>query len=42
MRNPQGMTLSPFDNKIYMTNHGAREEIGLEKLKKVKIMAGKF
>ncbi len=24
VRNPQGMTLSPFDNKIYMTNHGAR------------------
>ena len=24
VRNPQGMALSPFDNKIYMTNHGAR------------------
>ena len=24
VRNPQGMSLSPFDNKIYMTNHGAR------------------
>ena len=22
--NPQGMALSPFDNKIYLTNHGAR------------------
>ena len=24
VRNPQGLTLSPFDNKIYMTNHGAK------------------
>jgi quinoprotein glucose dehydrogenase len=24
LRNPQGMSLSPFDNKIYLTNHGAR------------------
>tara|TARA_Y100001970_G_scaffold289143_1_gene418554 strand:+ start:1894 stop:2955 length:1062 start_codon:yes stop_codon:yes gene_type:complete len=24
VRNPQGMSLSPFDKKIYMTNHGAR------------------
>jgi len=24
VRNPQGMDLSPFDNKIYITNHGAR------------------
>jgi len=24
VRNPQGMALSPFDKKIYMTNHGAR------------------
>ena len=24
VRNPQGMFLSPFDNKIYLTNHGAR------------------
>ena len=24
LRNPQGMYLSPFDNKIYLTNHGAR------------------
>ncbi len=24
VRNPQGMTLSPFDKKIYLTNHGAR------------------
>ena len=24
IRNPQGMTLSPFDNKVYISNHGAR------------------
>ena len=24
VRNPQGMALSPFDNKIYVTNHGAK------------------
>ena len=24
MLNPQGMSLSPFDNEIYLTNHGAR------------------
>ncbi len=24
VRNPQGISLSPFDNKIYLTNHGAR------------------
>ncbi len=24
VRNPQGMSHSPFDNKIYLTNHGAR------------------
>ena len=24
LRNPQGMHLSPFDNKIYLTNHGAK------------------
>ena len=24
VRSPQGMSLSPFDNKIYLTNHGAR------------------
>ena len=24
IRNPQGMTLSPFDNKIYISNHGPR------------------
>ena len=24
VRNPQGLTLSPFDGKIYISNHGAR------------------
>ena len=24
IRNPQGLTLSPFDKKIYMSNHGAK------------------
>ena len=24
LRNPQGMAFSPFDNKIYLTNHGAK------------------
>ena len=24
VRNPQGMDLSPFDNKVYLTNHGAK------------------
>ena len=24
VRNPQGMALSPFDGKIYLTNHGAK------------------
>ena len=24
VRNPQGLALSPFDDKIYMTNHGAK------------------
>jgi quinoprotein glucose dehydrogenase len=24
IRNPQGLTLSPFDNKIYLSNHGAK------------------
>ena len=24
VRNPQGLTLSPFDNRVYMSNHGAK------------------
>ena len=42
IRNPQGLTLSPFDKKIYISNHGAKGEIGLVKQKKVKTMGGKF
>ena len=42
VRNPQGMSLSPFDDKIYLTNHGARGVIGLEQQILVKIMAGRF
>ena len=42
IRNPQGLTLSPFDKKIYMSNHGAEVVIGLVKQKKVKTMDGKF
>ena len=37
-----GMSLSPFDNKIYLTNHGAREVIGLGQQILEKIMVGKF
>ena len=42
IRNPQGLTLSPFDGKIYMSNHGAMVVTGLVKQRKVKIMDGKF
>ena len=42
VRNPQGMSLSPFDNNIYLTNHGAREVTGLDQLILVRIMVGKF
>ena len=33
LRNPQGMTLSPFNNKIYFSNHGPRggDSIGMVK-----------
>ena len=36
------MSLSPFDDKIYMTNHGAREAIGLGQQILEKTMVGKF
>ena len=42
IRNPQGLTLSPFDGKIYMSNHGARGGDWFGEAKKVKIMVGKF
>ena len=42
VRNPQGMALSPFDDKIYLSNHGAKEVIGLVQQTMVKIMDGKY
>ena len=42
VRNPQGMDLSSFNNKIYISNHGARGGDFLEKYDSVKIMAGKL
>ena len=42
VRNPQGMALSPFDNKIYLTITVLKVETGLEKQNMVKIMDGKF
>ena len=42
VRNPQGMDLSSFNNKIYISNHGARGGDFLEKSDSVKIMAGKL
>ena len=34
VRNPQGMTLSSFDNEIYITNHGAKGGDWFGKVKK--------
>ena len=34
VRNPQGMTLSQFDNEIYITNHGAKGGDWFGKIKK--------
>ena len=31
VRNPQGLTLSPYDGKIYASNHGLKVVIGLVK-----------
>ena len=42
VRNPQGMALSPFDNKIYMTNHGAKGGDWFVQLIMEKIMVGKY
>ena len=42
IRNPQGLTLSPFDEKIYLSNHGARGGDWFGEAKRVKIMGGKF
>ena len=42
VRNPQGMDVSPFDNKIYLTNHGARGGDWFGTAKYEKTMVGKF
>ena len=42
VRNPQGLTLSSFDGKIYASNHGARGGDWFGEVKGEKIMAGKF
>ena len=42
VRNPQGLTLSPYDKKIYLSNHGAKGGDWFGEAKKVKIMDGKF
>ena len=42
VRNPQGMDVSPYDNKIYLTNHGARGGDWFGEASTVKTMAGKF
>ena len=42
VRNPQGLALSPFDKKVYMSNHGAKGGDWFGEAKKVKIMVGKF
>ena len=31
IRNPQGLVVSPFDNKVYISNHGKKVVIGLER-----------
>ena len=36
------MALSPFDDKIYLTNHGAKGGDWFGIVKKEKIMDGKF
>ena len=42
VRNPQGLTLSNYDGKIYLSNHGARGGDWFGEAKKVKIMVGRF
>ena len=42
LRNPQGLELSPFNKKIYVTNHGAKEEIFLERYYMEEIMDGNY
>ena len=42
VRNPQGLTYSKFDDKIYASNHGARGGDWFGEIKKVKTMDGKY
>ncbi len=42
IRNPQGLTMSPYDQKIYLSNHGARGGDWFGEAKKEKIMVGKY
>ncbi len=43
VRNPQGMYLSPYDNEIYISNHGARGgELVWESSQNQEIMAGSY
>ena len=42
VRNPQGLALSPYDEKIYLSNHGARGGDWFGEAKKVKTMVGRY
>ncbi len=42
VRNPQGMDVSPFNKKIYLTNHGARGGDWFGEASMEKTMVGKF
>ena len=42
IRNPQGMVLSAFDGKVYISNHGAKGGDWFGEVKKEKIMDGKY
>ena len=42
VRNPQGLEVSPFNNEVYITNHGAMGGDFLEKFITMVIMVGKF
>ena len=41
-KKPQGMDLSPFNNKIYLLIMAQKEEIGSVRQNTVKIMDGKY
>ena len=42
IRNPQGMALSPFNNKVYISNHGAKGGDFFGEVKASEIMDGRF